>query len=1113
MHRKWMLLAIPLALMLVVFLPTSVPTSDAATAVDYLDEGSDTLQSVMAEPVPAAGNLTAGYWYADDYTPYRSAAMTIVGDVVLIIKGNFTLTVPGTGVTVPSGSSLTIYTDVRGSDMGKLSSRVTLSGGTLKNVASIEFSTNTITVTANSTITNYGLIKGASGTGTAIYSAATIGVTLNNNATPFCKGTVTAGGNLINIGAGSLINNYGVIENFGGSNSTGIQLSGSGTIINNNEGGRITYTGWSPMGIYMGSGNTLINDGLIESFLAVNGGSNTVIVNNATGVINGLRSFDPSNAIVIDNNSTGFSVTNHGLITVEYGEGVKLGNSTSGTLDNYGTITAGNSAVFCGSGASSNIINNYNMIECTTGYGVNINGTLNNYGTITSGFTGIYTGASNATVNNFSLIEGSSYGIYLAGTMPLNLLNEGTINGSVVLANGANKVTFKVGSIINGNFDMGTHASAVLNFTGTPDSSLIYSTITGTYANIENGTTTVTIDGAALPPLSAGDELILINIHNTGAASTAPKNPTATFGGYNFQIKIAHNDLVASILAVNHAIALSDNDTGATLGMYDPYTFDPANAGYPPQTPLEVLVTNLGTFAGGTGGLQITLSGTDAASFTLGSGSIAMIAVGGTDTFTVVPVNGLTPGTYTATVTVGVAAGNPNPIASVSFDISFTVEKYNASTIVDSSPSPSYYDETVTLTATVSAVPPGSATPTGNVIFKIDGVTVGTVALNASGVATMTVSGLDIGPRYVVAEYVGDGDYNGSADALTHHVLKAGTTTTLSSDLNPSSVGDLVTFTAAVTSNAPGTGIPSGNVIFYRDGIPMGTAALDALGIAVFSISTLTAGTHQITAVYQESAYYEESTSNIVDQVVIGSTVITGYDYYITATCDAGSTIDPIGVNIVHRGDNVTFKFTAKDGFTITEVRIDKLHLLTKAEIALGQYTFYDVMANHTIEVKTTSGYGGGDPDIEDGTEVGDGDEESTMGADDIRRGDGGFPWWILLLLLAGIFILLFLLWIRGGLFLTVTMGEAVKDASITYRIEKGEDTKHDIKYSNSRGKSRIAAKKGSVVTITMTAKDGRIAEGLPLVVVMENRREYRDLIIRAPVTSAAAAKGASAAS
>lgn len=96
------------------------------------------------------------------------------------------------------------------------------------------------------------------------------------------------------------------------------------------------------------------------------------------------------------------------------------------------------------------------------------------------------------------------------------------------------------------------------------------------------------------------------------------------------------------------------------------HTFTAATVGYAAQTAKTVTVSNTGNRT--TGDLTVTLSGSNADSFTLSKNSITDIAVSGNDTFTVVPKTGLSAGTYTATVTV--SGGNG---ITASFDVSFTV--------------------------------------------------------------------------------------------------------------------------------------------------------------------------------------------------------------------------------------------------------------------------------------------------------------------------------------------------------------------------------------------------------------------------------------------------------
>jgi hypothetical protein len=101
-------------------------------------------------------------------------------------------------------------------------------------------------------------------------------------------------------------------------------------------------------------------------------------------------------------------------------------------------------------------------------------------------------------------------------------------------------------------------------------------------------------------------------------------------------------------------------------------------------------------------------------------------------------------------------------------------------------------------------------------------------------------------------------------------INKADTTTSVTSSANPSIVNQLVTFTATVAVVSPGAGTPSGNVEFYDGMTLLGTGALNGLvpNKATFSISTLSAGNHNITAHYVGDGNFNGSTSSIFAQSV-----------------------------------------------------------------------------------------------------------------------------------------------------------------------------------------------------------------------------------------------------
>jgi len=99
-------------------------------------------------------------------------------------------------------------------------------------------------------------------------------------------------------------------------------------------------------------------------------------------------------------------------------------------------------------------------------------------------------------------------------------------------------------------------------------------------------------------------------------------------------------------------------------------------------------------------------------------------------------------------------------------------------------------------------------------------------------------------------------------------------TTVVTSSLNPSFVGDSVTFTATV-----GPAAATGTVQFNIDGVDVGTPQTVVAGVATYTTSSLAAGTHPVTAVYGGDATYGSSTSAPITQTVsllrATSTVVT----------------------------------------------------------------------------------------------------------------------------------------------------------------------------------------------------------------------------------------------
>lgn len=219
----------------------------------------------------------------------------------------------------------------------------------------------------------------------------------------------------------------------------------------------------------------------------------------------------------------------------------------------------------------------------------------------------------------------------------------------------------------------------------------------------------------------------------------------------------------------------------------------------------------------------------------------------------------LAAGTHSITAAYG---GNSPWVASNSSAIGQTVKKAATATTLGAAPDPSPYGKLVTFTAHVTSF---ASVPNGLVTFKDGATTLGTTAL-VGGLAKFTAATLAVGAHSITATYAGNGNYNPSGPAkATQTVVKAASSTSVTSSLNPSKHGQSVTFTATAKSSTTGT--PTGSVTFKDGATVLATKTL-AVGKATFATTTLTVGTHSITVVYGGDVHFNGNTSPILKQTV-----------------------------------------------------------------------------------------------------------------------------------------------------------------------------------------------------------------------------------------------------
>jgi hypothetical protein len=207
--------------------------------------------------------------------------------------------------------------------------------------------------------------------------------------------------------------------------------------------------------------------------------------------------------------------------------------------------------------------------------------------------------------------------------------------------------------------------------------------------------------------------------------------------------------------------------------------------------------------------------------------------------------------------------GDANYGFSTSAPVNQEVREAASVTTLTSSPNPSSYGQSVTFTATVSSSL--GAPPDGEAINFMEGTTVLGTGVLSAGFTSFTTSALVTGTKSIRAFYAGDANLVGSTSKVVNQVVtKATTATTLVSSLNPSTVGQSVTFTATMTPQLSGT--VKGYVTFY-DGTTTLKSVYTTGGVAKYTTSTLTSGSHTITATYNGNANFTGSSASLTQKV------------------------------------------------------------------------------------------------------------------------------------------------------------------------------------------------------------------------------------------------------
>ena len=295
--------------------------------------------------------------------------------------------------------------------------------------------------------------------------------------------------------------------------------------------------------------------------------------------------------------------------------------------------------------------------------------------------------------------------------------------------------------------------------------------------------------------------------------------------------------------------------------------------------------------------------------------------------------------------------GGPSNGGSTSPVLVQTVNTAQTATALAAAPNPGIAGRAVLLTASVK-VTLGTTVPTGNVTFTDGATALGSAALSAAGVATVSAT-LAPGQHSITASYAGDANDSASASAaLPLNVLLATTSVAVTASPNPALVLAPVTIAATVSGNG---GTPTGSVSLLADGANVATAALNAAGAASFTYAGLGVGTHTLSVSYAGDTNDSPSASASASEVIqpIPTATALGVSNSGTTAQQAVLVASVVGVSGPTPTGSVQFLNGAA---TVGSSAVDSTGVATLApNLPAGSYSFTAVYSGDAIHSPSTS--------------------------------------------------------------------------------------------------------------------------------------------------------------
>ena len=695
-------------------------------------------------------------------------ANTISGTGTLIIQG------PGTA-NVTSADSLGTSTVV---DNASLEVDFASSGPVL--VGSVISGTGSVTQAGSATVI-LAATNSYSGT-TTIDPNTTLQVGSGGQAGSLGTGSVLDNGSLVYDTTGTLA--LGSVSGTGGLTLTAGSLTLSdpttytgSTLVN---GGTLTIdSNLTSSPITVNSGGTVSGNGIVAD-LTNNGGSvDTSELQFATATTLSLATTGPVYAgepLTFDVSVTPFTnLAGAATGTVELmaaGQSAPLATSTldpSGNasfsdveLSQSATLTA----VYLPTGNS--VASTSNPVTVTP----SLRGTM---GTLSSSDSADVFGESLTLTATVSSASDQS----VAPTGSVTFYDGGTSLGTVLLSSGT--ASLAVSSLATGNDNLSFDYSGDSNFAAIDDLASLAQTVS------HDATT------SALTA-SPGSTIYGQNVTLTATVSAnAPGSgtPTGTVSFYDGTTVIGTATLAAgtasftdpSLSAATHSLSVqysgdADFAGGSSPGTSEVVTPDSTITTVAPSANLPVFgqaVTLTATVAPGDPGPG---SGYPTGTVTFYDGSSVLGSASLSSGTASISTSALSVGPHSFSASFAPGSTDPDFLASTSTTLAQTVSQASTTVTLSEPPTvtnPSVFGQQVTINAAVTAVPPGSGTPGGSVVFK-DGATVLATVSLTSGIASFSTSDLAIGAHAITAVYQGDNNFVASTSTpLNQTVSNTGT--------------------------------------------------------------------------------------------------------------------------------------------------------------------------------------------------------------------------------------------------------------------------------------------------------------------------------------------------